>query len=70
MWRLAMEFSQSPIDVLLGPSDSMTQNGHPFSNANNSYWDDHLSEEELDLICGVYQVYIGMASLFSFNDCC
>ena len=61
VWRLAMEVSQSPIDVLSGPSDSALQSGHSFTDTNCTYWDDHLTVKELDLICGVYQVYTGMS---------
>ena len=57
VWCLAMEFSQSPVNVLFGPTDSVTEDGHSFNDTDYMYWDDSLKSKELDLICGVYQVY-------------
>ena len=52
-----MEFSQSPLDVLIGPTDSVTEDGHSLNETDYAYWDNSLTSEELELICGVYQVY-------------
>ncbi|KAJ7793626.1 hypothetical protein B0H14DRAFT_2925900 [Mycena olivaceomarginata] len=48
-------------DALLGPSDDVTEHGICFQNrrSNELYWDDELSAEELDLICGIYHVATG-----------
>ncbi|KAJ7812892.1 hypothetical protein B0H14DRAFT_2198478, partial [Mycena olivaceomarginata] len=48
-------------DALLGPSDDVTEHGICFRNrrSNELYWDDELSAEELDLICGIYHVATG-----------
>ncbi|KAJ7740778.1 hypothetical protein B0H14DRAFT_2989860 [Mycena olivaceomarginata] len=48
-------------DALLGPSGDVTEHGICFQNrrSNELYWDDELSAEELDLICGIYHVATG-----------
>ncbi|KAJ7856258.1 hypothetical protein B0H14DRAFT_2753308 [Mycena olivaceomarginata] len=52
-------------DVLLGPSDDVTEHSICFRNlrSNELYWDDELSAEELDLICGIYHVATGQRDL-------
>ena len=62
IWRLAREhIDYSSNAVLSGPSEYVYHCGHAlrFSDGQVS-WDDDLSEQEMDLICGVYKVYTGM----------
>ena len=54
VWRLACE-SVAPGAVLLGPSDDAVA----FQTRSIVAWDDMLSEDELNVICGVYRVYTG-----------
>jgi hypothetical protein len=56
-------------DALLGPSDDVTEHGICFQNrrSNELYWDDELSAEELDLICGIYHVATGSCLSFVVN---
>ncbi|KAJ7087580.1 hypothetical protein B0H15DRAFT_781295 [Mycena belliarum] len=48
-------------EVLRGPSDAATIDGICLwdGHAQSAYWDDTLSEREIDLICGVYHVATG-----------
>ncbi|KAJ7430087.1 hypothetical protein B0H11DRAFT_1765721 [Mycena galericulata] len=52
-----------PEDVFRGPSDDATIDGICLydGHAQYAYWDDGLTEQELDLICGVYHVSTGFA---------
>lgn len=62
--RLAKDFLTSE-DVSSCPSDNVLQSGHwQKSDADPylGYWDDELSVEELDMICGVYRVDTGKRS--------
>lgn len=70
VWRLAMEFigEDGLKSVLEGPSDRVSQNifstcrGKTASdNAPErfAWWDDSLTNKEMDLICGTYKVYTG-----------
>jgi hypothetical protein len=50
-------------DVCAGPSDSVFEDGICFWDGKESsvaYWDDKLTEDEIDLICGVYKVDTGL----------
>lgn len=50
-------------NVYYGPSDAVFETGFCLSEGQRSpakYWDDRLTGHEIDLICGVYQVYTGM----------
>ncbi|KAF7349165.1 hypothetical protein MVEN_01438800 [Mycena venus] len=49
------------VDALLGPSDDVTYHGAHLINKrfDETYWDDQLTADELDLICGVYHVATG-----------
>ncbi|KAE9402071.1 hypothetical protein BT96DRAFT_782134, partial [Gymnopus androsaceus JB14] len=56
--RLAEDFITFE-SVGLGPSDDVLQFGHCQKSCQDpslGYWDDELTVEELDLICGVYRV--------------
>ncbi|KAF8575676.1 hypothetical protein K439DRAFT_1369267 [Ramaria rubella] len=54
IWRLAIEHI-GPEHVLIGPTDEVYRNGEVIRpDGDHEYWDDFLSVEELDLICGVY----------------
>ncbi|KAK7026420.1 hypothetical protein VNI00_015655 [Paramarasmius palmivorus] len=61
--RLAHAFLK-PEDIVDGPSESvmMCEDGACFSDGAQSlygYWDDHLTDDDIDLICGVYNVGTG-----------
>lgn len=59
--RLAREVV-SHEEVLRGPTDDATIDGICLWDKHSqlAYWDDCLSEQEIDLICGVYHVSTGM----------
>ena len=63
VWRLAKEVLGSSGDqfVLSGPSEHVGQFGYamPLVSAGTELWDDCLSETELHLVCGLYQIYTG-----------
>jgi hypothetical protein len=49
-------------EVLDGPSRNVTQDGRLFRHAHTpgvGFWDDGLTEDDIDILCGVYQVAIG-----------
>ncbi|KAJ7429939.1 hypothetical protein B0H11DRAFT_1766007 [Mycena galericulata] len=54
-------------DVLRGPTDDATIDGICLYDGHSqyAYWDDHLTEQEIDLICGVYHVGTGWYSLLA-----
>jgi hypothetical protein len=58
VWRLVQECLH-PGDVLTGPTANF-DHGHSITSNGQTLWDDDLSEDELDLICGVYLVSTGM----------
>ncbi|KZP26418.1 hypothetical protein FIBSPDRAFT_732308 [Athelia psychrophila] len=58
VWRLAME-SFTREQILDGPTDLATSLYARMDGESEGAWDDQLSDEELDLICGVYKVYTG-----------
>ncbi|KAF8530155.1 hypothetical protein BU17DRAFT_35850, partial [Hysterangium stoloniferum] len=59
VWHLAMQ-SISQDAVLAGPTDEVFTHGQAFQTSDGTYWwDDDLSEDELNLICGVYKVFTG-----------
>jgi len=54
VWRLAME-SHNLAVAADGPSETVSDFGRCFQGDDGeSYWDDWLTDEEVDLICGVY----------------
>lgn len=59
VWRLAIElFRDRAEDVVVnGPSDDVIRFGSSMSYSGNEYWDDALTDDEMDLICGVYKLY-------------
>ena len=59
VWRLALE---SVLDkaVLMGQSHDVFSEGSFLSLADGYLWDNILSEDELEVVCGVYKVYTGM----------
>ena len=62
IWRLAADGlgSLSESLVLDGPSLDVLQHGHAVKCGNNKQnwlWDDALSDQDRDIICGVYKVY-------------
>jgi len=59
VWHLALE-SVSDNAVLMGLSHDVFSEGSFLSLADGYLWDDILSEDELEVVCGVYKVYTGM----------
>ena len=62
VWRLAKQIMNDHLnnDTLLGPSEDFVLGGYLHLDANGPQLrDDHLSDTELDFICGVYPVYTG-----------
>ena len=62
IWRLAVDGlgSLSESLVLDGPSLDVLQHGHTVKCGNNKQnwlWDDALSNQDRDIICGIYKVY-------------
>ncbi|KAJ7166518.1 hypothetical protein C8R43DRAFT_877968, partial [Mycena crocata] len=53
-------------EVLRGPSDDATINGICLwdGHSQQAYWDDTLTEQEIDLICGVYHISTGWSFFF------
>ena len=68
VWRLAMDafgYESALVHALAGPSvDCIDFGGMPqFLADGTELWDDVLSEEELDLVCGVYKASTGESTL-------
>jgi hypothetical protein len=63
IWRLALESIGVPAEEIVsdGPSEEVFTHSTCITNLQTSdvLWDDKLSEEEKDLMCGVYQVFTG-----------
>jgi hypothetical protein len=63
IWRLALESIGVPAEEIVsdGPSEEVFTHGTCITNLRTSdvLWDDELSEEEKDLMCGVYRVFTG-----------
>ena len=59
MWHLAIA-SVSDNAVLMGPSQDVFSEGSFLSSADGYLCDDTLSEDDLEVVCGVYKVYTGM----------
>ena len=62
IWQLTVDGlgSLSESLVLDGPSLDVLQHGHAVKCGNNKQnwlWDDALSDQDRDIICGVYKVY-------------
>lgn len=59
VWRIAIE-SLNLLNAVDGPSEIVFELGRCFAgNDGENYWDDWLTDDEIDLICGVYQVKTG-----------
>ncbi|KAF8576635.1 hypothetical protein K439DRAFT_1366690 [Ramaria rubella] len=59
VWHLAVEHICLE-SVLIGPTDEVFRIGEVIRpDGEHEYWDDTLSEEELNLICGVYHCETG-----------
>jgi hypothetical protein len=58
VWRLAKEVVPE-VTVVNGPSSESLLTGRAFRCDEQYLWDDELTEEELNLICGVYKVQTG-----------
>ena len=66
MWRLAVEIlgSSSISRAEGGPSADVWQRGRELVEQRcDSWYEDALSDHELDVICGVYKVYTGKCGL-------
>ena len=63
IWRLALESIGVPAEEIVsnGPSQEVFSYGMCFEihGSLSIMWDDELSNEEKDLMCGVYQVFTG-----------
>ena len=59
VWHLAI-VSVSDNAVLMGLSQDIFSEGSFLSLADGYLWDDTLSEDDLEVVCGVYKVYTGM----------
>ena len=59
VWRLAIA-SVSDNAVSMGPSQDVFSEGSFLSSADGYLWDDTLSEDDLEVVCGVYKVCTGM----------
>jgi hypothetical protein len=63
IWRLALESIGVPAEEIVsdGPSEEVFIHGTRITKLQTSdvLWDDELSEEEKDLVCGVYRVFTG-----------
>ena len=59
VWRLAIKFFKDKEEdvVVNGPSDDVLRFGSSMYYSGNQFWDDGLTEDEGDLICGVYKLY-------------
>lgn len=68
IWRLSLESTNALIDdiVLDGPSDEVMSHG---SHIGGELWDDNISEDEMDLICGVYKVLTGESFCHCIHTC-
>ena len=59
IWQLVVEFLDPGV-VCVGPSDDVLDLSIKHrSPSGQDYCDDDLTEEELDILCGVYKVYTG-----------
>jgi hypothetical protein len=60
VWRLAMQSLHQDV-VIAGPSKSVYQSGICFveEGSGRHWWDDNLTVDEMNLICGVYKVFTG-----------
>jgi hypothetical protein len=58
VWRIAMEFIYPGL-VLMGPSENVAHFGDVVQTPDGPIVDNNLTQEELNLICGVYEVYTG-----------
>jgi len=67
VWRLAKEVVPE-VTVLNGPSSEALLTGRAFRCEERYLWDDELTEEELNLICGVYKVHTGKSSFYMPNS--
>ncbi|KAI1796528.1 hypothetical protein LXA43DRAFT_879804 [Ganoderma leucocontextum] len=62
VWRIVMEFlGQDAVRrVMIGPSVDVFRHGINYLDSNKvQYWDDDLTMDELNLICGVYDIDVG-----------
>lgn len=59
VWHLAMECLGDRVEDLVaaGPSEDVLRFGRQRFYKTGEYWDDELTEDEMDLICGVYKLY-------------
>ncbi|KAJ3726417.1 hypothetical protein DFJ43DRAFT_1002189 [Lentinula guzmanii] len=60
-------------DVYDGPTENALQEGEHVlcvweEGKHFALWDDNLTEEEIDLICGTYEVATGMSHPFTYHD--
>ena len=66
VWRLVLEILGQTLveDVVKGPSCEVYHCGQAFTpSRGNDYYDDSLSTDEIDAICGVYKVVLSKSAL-------
>ena len=51
-------------DVIKGPSENVHFDGWVWIEGNIGFWDDALTDDDIDIICGVYHVDAGMYGVF------
>lgn len=66
VWRLAVEHVRFA-DVVEGPVDVASGLYKRFDGETVGGWDDKLTDDELDLICGVYKIFTGEPSQLYYN---
>lgn len=60
IWRLAREWMGIEVEVdeiLEGPSNKVFTFGEEAILEDSAIWDDNITKEEMDIICGTYNVY-------------
>ena len=59
VWHPARE-SITNDNVLIGPTEDVFMHGDILRTENQEFWDDKLTDQDIDVICGVYKVFTGM----------
>lgn len=70
VWRLASEIMSADWHdaVFEGPSTDVYHTGQPFRPCRgDDYYDDALTLEELDVVCGVHKIFTGRANQYTHS---
>jgi len=59
VWHLARE-SITNNNVLIGPTEDVFLHGDVLQTENLEFWDEKLTDQDIDVIYGVYKVFTGM----------